>query len=85
MISSYDRILLEFLEILMKFSIHKILVGNFLSVDEFINNKNTDGFTDGKNMQKKLSTSIHRYFHRELCDINRNTICNYFSDKTMTQ
>ena len=69
----------------MKFSIHKILVGNFLSVDEFINNKNTDGFTDGKNVQKKLSTSIHRYFHRELCDINRNTICNYFSDKTMTQ
>jgi hypothetical protein len=36
----------------MKFSIHTILVGNFLSVDEFIDNKNTDGFTDGKNVQK---------------------------------
>jgi hypothetical protein len=38
----------------MKFSIHTILVGNFLSVDEFIDNKNTDGFTDGKNVQKKI-------------------------------
>jgi hypothetical protein len=83
-ISSYDRILLEFLEILMKFSIDKIFVGNFLSVNEFIDNKNTNGFTDGKNVQNKLSTSFHRYFHRKFCNINRNTICNYFSDKTMT-
>lgn len=62
MISSYDKILLEFIEILMKFSIDKIFVGNFLSVNEFINNKNTDGFTNEKKCAKQIVHFIPSVF-----------------------
>jgi hypothetical protein len=46
----------------MKFSIDKIFVGNFLSVNEFINNKNTDGFTNEKKCAKQIVHFIPSVF-----------------------